>query len=168
VLVIASQRFQDLSRLFSSCGYSHHEITVLFLIGFATSIISGPFFGSIADYYGRRNLCQAFAAIFTISCSLKHYSSMPYLVIGRFLIGISNSILCCSCEGWLIKQHHTLDFHSDLLASTLSKAAILNSLAGIMARLVANYSDNVLGPIGYQSACFSNNSRGHCNFRGIR
>ena len=57
--------------LYSEYGYSQHEIAVLFVAGFGSSMIFGSFVGSIADWGGRRAFTILFAVIYAASCLTK-------------------------------------------------------------------------------------------------
>ena len=43
--------------LYSVYGYSMHEIGLLFIAGFGSSMVFGTYIGGMADQYGRKRLC---------------------------------------------------------------------------------------------------------------
>jgi len=57
--------------LYSAYGYSQHEIAVLFVAGFGSSMVFGSFIGGMADWGGRRNFVILFAVIYAASCITK-------------------------------------------------------------------------------------------------
>jgi hypothetical protein len=65
----------------------------------------------------------------------------------RFFI-ISLFVKKNSEESWLVKEHHSRGFHSDLLSTTFSLATTTNGLVAISSGVVANVAHDALGPIG--------------------
>lgn len=57
--------------LYSSYNYSQHDIAVLFVAGFGSSMIFGSFVGGMADAGGRRTFVVLFAIIYAASCITK-------------------------------------------------------------------------------------------------
>jgi predicted MFS family arabinose efflux permease len=52
-------------------GYEQHDIAVLFVAGFGSSMIFGSFVGGMADAGGRRRFVILFAIIYAASCLTK-------------------------------------------------------------------------------------------------
>lgn len=57
--------------LYAEYGYSQHEIAVLFVAGFGSSMIFGSFVGGMADWGGRRAFVVLFSVIYAASCLTK-------------------------------------------------------------------------------------------------
>ncbi len=57
--------------LYDAYGYSQHEIAVLFVAGFGSSMVFGSFIGGMADQCGRRKFIILFAVIYALSCMTK-------------------------------------------------------------------------------------------------
>lgn len=57
--------------LYAEYGYSQHDIAVLFVAGFASSMVFGSFVGGMADWGGRRAFVILFAAVYAASCFTK-------------------------------------------------------------------------------------------------
>ena len=57
--------------LYDAYGYSQHEIAVLFVAGFGSSMVFGSFVGGMADQGGRRRFVIIFAIIYALSCMTK-------------------------------------------------------------------------------------------------
>lgn len=57
--------------LYDAYGYSQHEIAVLFVAGFGSSMVFGSFIGGMADQGGRRRFVILFAIIYALSCMTK-------------------------------------------------------------------------------------------------
>lgn len=57
--------------LYDAYGYSKHEIAVLFVAGFGSSMVFGSFIGGMADWGGRRTFAIWFAVIYAASCVTK-------------------------------------------------------------------------------------------------
>ena len=52
-------------------NYEQHDIAVLFVAGFGSSMIFGSFIGGMADTGGRRNFVILFSIIYALSCFTK-------------------------------------------------------------------------------------------------
>ncbi|KAF1759731.1 hypothetical protein GCK72_016198 [Caenorhabditis remanei] len=125
--------------LYESYGMSKHQIEILFIAGFGSSLIFGTFIGSIADKFGRRNNCLMYAILYGGACITKHFGNMPVLMIGRFLGGVATSILYSAFESWLIFEHNTRGFSDSLLGTVFSNAALANSLIAIISGVAAQF-----------------------------
>lgn len=118
-------------------GYSQHDIAVLFVAGFGSSMVFGSFIGGMADSCGRRKFVFLFAAIYAASCLTKHYKNFHILMLGRLLGGVATSLLFSVFDSWLIRAHSDCGV-SSYLSKSFSAASYGNSLIAIGAGLVAN------------------------------
>ena len=57
--------------LYDAYGYTQHEIAVLFVAGFGSSMVFGSFIGGMADQGGRKRFVILFAVIYALSCMTK-------------------------------------------------------------------------------------------------
>lgn len=57
--------------LYAEYGYSQHDIAILFVAGFGSSMIFGSFVGGMADWGGRRAFVILFSIIYAASCLTK-------------------------------------------------------------------------------------------------
>jgi hypothetical protein len=57
--------------LYSDYGYSQHDIAVLFVAGFGSSMVFGSFIGGMADWGGRRAFVLIFSITYALSCVTK-------------------------------------------------------------------------------------------------
>jgi Sugar-tranasporters, 12 TM len=57
--------------LYAEYKYAKHDIAVLFVAGFGSSMIFGSFVGGMADWGGRRAFVVLFAVIYAASCMTK-------------------------------------------------------------------------------------------------
>lgn len=80
-------------KLYSAYNIPTQDIAILFIIGFGASGITGAFIGSLADKFGRRNMCTLFCVLYSISCATKHWHEYNILIIGRFLGGFVCSLI---------------------------------------------------------------------------
>lgn len=62
--------------LYQQYGYSQHDIAVLFVAGFGSSMVFGSFIGGMADVGGRRLFTVLFAVIYALSCMTKRKCSL--------------------------------------------------------------------------------------------
>lgn len=57
--------------LYSAYGYAQHDIAVLFVAGFGSSMIFGTFVGGMADQLGRRAFVVVYGLTYAASCLTK-------------------------------------------------------------------------------------------------
>ncbi|VDK50965.1 unnamed protein product [Cylicostephanus goldi] len=147
--------------LYESYGMSKHQIEILFIAGFGSSLLFGTFIGSIADKLcvflsvqlrdGRRNNCLLYGILYGLSCVTKHFGTMEVLMVGRFLGGISTSILFSAFESWLVYENNKKvimfqrGFSENALATVFSHAALLNGIIAILSGLAAQAAANAFG-----------------------
>jgi len=135
--------------LYDEYGFSQHEIALLFVAGFASSMVFGTFVGGLADSCGRKKFTIAFTVIYGCSCITKHFRDFGVLLLGRLLGGISTSLLFSVFDSWLIKSHSEAGI-SAFLSKSFATAQYWNAIAAISAGLIANkateFSD--LRPVG--------------------
>ena len=92
--------------LYSSYGFDQHEIAVLFVAGFGSSMIFGTFIGSLADRFGRKKFCLLYIVTYIASCLTKHVNSYSVLMLGRLLGGVATSLLFSVFDAWMINEHN--------------------------------------------------------------
>ncbi|XP_052780126.1 molybdate-anion transporter-like [Mya arenaria] len=125
--------------LYDSYGMSSHQIEILFVAGFGSSMIVGTVVGSFADKYGRRNNCILYGILYGSACITKHFNNFWILMLGRLLGGTATSILYSAFESWLVFEHNKRGFDSDLLGNIFSHAILGNSLVAIASGMVAQF-----------------------------
>lgn len=135
--------------LYDEYGFSQHEIALLFVAGFASSMVFGTFVGGLADSCGRKKFTIAFTVIYGCSCITKHFRDFGVLLLGRLLGGISTSLLFSVFDSWLIKSHSEAGI-SAFLSKSFATAQYWNAIAAISAGLIANKATEIsdLKPFG--------------------
>ncbi len=123
--------------LYSSYGFSKHDIAVLFVGGFGASMVFGTFAGAAADKLGRKRLCQLYCVLYILSCVTKHARHYWILMLGRVLGGIATSLLFSSFESWMVCEHNARGYDSSSMSDTFSLMYFGNSLCAIGAGMMA-------------------------------
>lgn len=131
--------------LYVSYGFSQAQIAELFVGGFASSMIVGTFVGALADQWGRKFMCITYSACYIAACITKMIPQYWVLMLGRFLSGISTSLLFSVFESWMVCEHHKNGFDSSLLGETFSYATFGNGLVAVLAGLIANKAADSFG-----------------------
>lgn len=131
--------------LYESYGMTTHDIEVLFVAGFGSSMLFGTVVGSVADKYGRKTNCIIYGVLYGLACVTKHFNNFSILMVGRLLGGIATSILYSAFESWLIHEHHKRGFETSLLGNIFSHAVVGNSLVAIGSGLIAQKVADYLG-----------------------
>ena len=129
-------------KLYKEYNYSDKDIAILFVIGFGTSGITGAFIGSITDRFGRKLSCLSFCIFYSLCCLTKHYHNLNMLLIGRFLGGISTSLLFSSFESWMVTTHHEKKFPNAKLGETFGLAWGYNSVIAVIAGIITSFAVN--------------------------
>jgi len=125
--------------LYDRYGFSIHDIGILFITGFGSSMLFGTFIGSLSDKFGRRFMCLAYALLYIVSCFTKHFNSFYILIFGRLTGGIATSILFSSFESWMVAEHFKRGYDEQWLSYTFYIQSFGNSIVAIMSGLVASY-----------------------------
>jgi MFS family permease len=81
-------------------GFAEFEISVLYLVGFASSVVFGTFTGPLADNFGRRRMCLVYCFLYGICCVTKLSPDFYVLAFGRVCGGIATSLLFSAFESW--------------------------------------------------------------------
>lgn len=123
--------------LYDAYGYSQHDIAVLFVAGFGSSMVFGTFMGGLADSCGRKKFTIFFAIVYALSCITKHFKDFGVLMLGRLLGGIATSLLFSVFDSWLIRSHSEAGV-SSMLSKSFATAQYGNSIIAILAGLTAN------------------------------
>lgn len=119
-------------------GFKEVEIAELFVCGFGSSMIAGTFVGSLADKYGRKTMCVVYCICYIGACFTKLVPNYGVLMLGRFLSGISTSLLFSVFESWMICEHKSRSYSEAALAETFAYATLGNGLMGVIGGLLAN------------------------------
>jgi predicted MFS family arabinose efflux permease len=126
--------------LYVSYGFTQLQIAELFVCGFGSSMIVGTFVGGLADKLGRKSMCILYSVCYIVACCTKLVPEYWTLMLGRFLSGISTSLLFSVFESWMVCEHHKQGFDSVLLGETFSYATLGNGFVAVGAGLVANWA----------------------------
>ena len=143
-----------LPRKISSCESScvsfnnrvYFQIAVLYVAGFASSLVFGTATGPMADIVGRKKVAFLFCILYTFCCLTKLSSSYGVLMLGRILGGISTSMLFSTFESWYVYEHaERHGFPSEWIGITFSYATFWNGVLAILAGVISNFTAEGLG-----------------------
>lgn len=113
-------------------------VAVLFVTGFTSAGLAAPLVGVWADQHGRRRLCLTFCVTYTLSCLSVLFPYYPILLLGRFLGGISTSILYSAFESWLISASSSLALSQSDLSGIMGQASLVNGIVAAVAGVASN------------------------------
>ncbi|CAF1269948.1 unnamed protein product [Rotaria sordida] len=131
--------------LYESYGIQKHEIEILFIAGFGSSMLFGTIVASLSDKYGRRNICLLYGVLYGISCVTKHFPNFQVLFIGRLLAGMATSILFSAFESWLVSEYRHRNFESETLGTIFANVYFGNSVVAILSGIIAQIAANTFG-----------------------
>ena len=136
-------------------GLTDAQYSSLFLSGFLSSAIFGTPVGVLVDTIGRRRGCMLYCVLEIVINALEHAPSYNMLLVGRFLGGISTSLLGCAFESWMVSKHKAEGYPAHLLDQTFTIVSVSNGVLAVIGGLLANALEKPLGlgPIGpFQAA----------------
>jgi len=127
--------------------FADRTVAALFVFGFTAGGISAPYVGKWADKHGRKRMCLVFCATYGTSCLIVLYRSLPLLLLGRVLGGISTSILFSCFETWLISSAHSMSVPEAELSSILSRCTFVNGLVATASGIFSNFLVEATGSV---------------------
>jgi len=136
------------SKIINSIALPLSMVSKLFLMGFATTGLFGPFLGRIIDTNGRKLGTLAFAALYTWGALSTRSNILPLLFLGRIAGGLGTSLLFSAPEAWLVGEHSREGFDGKWLGQTFGWAYAGDSLVAITAGQLASFSAEKSGPTG--------------------
>ena len=139
-----------LYKLYSHYGFIDTQIAVIYVCGFASSVLFGTYTGFLADACGRKKVCILFTILYSICCITKISRNYSVLIAGRVLGGISTSLLFTSFDAWYVHEHTQVhEFPPEWIEVTFSKATFYNSIIAVFAGVLANFFSEWLsfGPV---------------------
>jgi MFS family permease len=83
-------------------------VSKLFLVGFASTGIFGPWMGRFIDGYGRKLGTILFTVLYTLGALSTRSSLLLILLLGRVAGGIGTSLLFSAPEAWLVAEFQKL------------------------------------------------------------
>ncbi|CAM9982722.1 unnamed protein product [Heterosigma akashiwo] len=93
------------SKIFNGVPASIDTISKLFLMGFATTGILGPWVGRQVDIRGRRAGTIAFTVLYALGALSTRANSLLWLYLGRIAGGVGTSLLFSAPEAWMVGEH---------------------------------------------------------------
>jgi len=123
-------------------------VSKLFLVGFASTGIFGPWIGRFVDTIGRKAGTLAFAVLYAIGALSTRSNVLGVLLLGRLAGGLGTSLLFSAPEAWLVGEHQKNKFDGKWLGETFGLAYAGDSLVAITAGQLASLTANSAGPSG--------------------
>jgi hypothetical protein len=123
-------------------------VSKLFLAGFASTGLFGPYIGSLVDKIGRKTGTIAFCIAYIFGAVSTTSSLLPILFLGRFFNGFGTSLLFSAPEAWLVGEHIKEKQDPKWLGQTFGWAFAGDSLIAIAAGQLASYTASKRGAAG--------------------
>lgn len=103
--------------------------------------------GALADRYGRRTVCLAYCAIYSLSCATLLSNNIYVLFLGRVLGGVCGTILWSVFESWLVAEFNQLMLQDAdaILSGIFSTMTTSNTCVAIVAGIVAGWLVDKVG-----------------------
>ena len=133
-------------KLYDYYGFKESQIAVLYVAGFASSVMFGTATGPLADIVGRKKIALLFCVMYTFCCLTKLSPNYWILMLGRVLGGISTSMLFSTFEAWYVYEHtEHYGFPNEWIGVTFSTTTFWNGMLAILSGVVANFTAEGLG-----------------------
>ena len=136
------------SKLIGGVPVSLDLVSKLFLVGFASTGLFGPWIGKLVDGVGRKAGTLAFAALYTVGALSTRSSLLPLLLLGRVAGGVGTSLLFSAPEAWLVGEHQRENHDGKWLGETFGLAYAGDALVAIAAGQLASMTAAKAGPTG--------------------
>jgi len=138
------------SKMFNGVQASMGLVSKLFLTGFASTALFGPFVGRAADSYGRKKGTLAFCLLYALGAISTKSPLLLILLLGRVASGIGTSLLFSAPEAWLVgeSQKSGADPDGSYLGETFGMAYAGDAIVAILAGQFAGAAASVRGPSG--------------------
>ncbi|PFX17114.1 molybdate-anion transporter-like [Stylophora pistillata] len=128
-----------LYKLYSHYGFIDTQIAIIYVCGFASSVVFGTSSGYFASVFGRKKACVVFTLLYSLCCLTKLSRNYGILILGRILGGVSTSLLFTAFDAWYLYEHtQTHNFPSEWVSATFAKATLYNSIISVVAGILAN------------------------------
>lgn len=128
-----------LYKLYSHYGFIDTQIAIIYVCGFASSVVFGTSAGYLASAFGRKKACVVFTLLYSLCCLTKLSRNYGILICGRVLGGISTSLLFTAFDAWYLYEHtQTHSFPNEWVPATFAKATLYNSVISVAAGILAN------------------------------
>jgi len=137
-------------KLYAYYGFKESQIAVLYVVGFASSVLFGTCTGPLADIWGRKKMAISFSVIYTFCCLTKLSPNYWWLFTGRIFGGIATSMLFSTFESWYVYEHSERHgFPSEWIGCTFSVTTFWNGILAILAGIISNVTAESLafGPV---------------------
>ncbi|XP_074991509.1 molybdate-anion transporter isoform X3 [Calonectris borealis] len=135
-----------LYKLYQHYRFLEGQIAILYVCGFASSVLFGLVSSSLVDRLGRKKSCVLFSLTYSICCLAKLSQDYLVLVAGRVLGGLSTALLFSAFEAWYVHEHvERYDFPTEWIAVTFSRAAFWNNVIAVGAGGAADFFAEWLG-----------------------
>ena len=136
------------TKVFNGVPATLDLVSKLFLVGFASTGIFGPWIGRFVDTIGRKAGTLAFAVLYAIGALSTRSNLLGVLLLGRLAGGLGTSLLFSAPEAWLVGEHQKNKFDGRWLGETFGLAYAGDSLVAITAGQLASLTANSAGPSG--------------------
>jgi len=126
------------TKVFNGVTASMATVSRLFLMGFGSTAIAGPFVGKATDRYGRKAGTIAFGLIYALGAISTKSPLLWVLFLGRIMSGIGTSLLFSAPESWLVAEAGKIEGGMDYLGETFGLAYAGDSIVAITAGQLAS------------------------------
>lgn len=136
------------SKMFNGMPVTSDMVGKIFLLGFATTGLVGPFLGQLVDTYGRKGGTLLYTLLYALSALSTRSSNMAVILAGRVAGGLGTSLLLSAPEAWLVGEHERSGMEGKWLGQTFGWAYAGDAIVAIVAGQLATLAARRAGPTG--------------------
>jgi len=135
------------SKTFGGIPATIQLISYLFLTGFASTALFGPFVGRYSDVKGRKRGTLLYTVLYALGAMSTKSALLGMLLLGRVMSGIGTSLLFSAPEAWLVGEAQKTGAEA-YLGETFGLAYAGDSIVAILAGQLAGLAASNRGPTG--------------------
>jgi MFS transporter, MFS domain-containing protein family, molybdate-anion transporter len=128
------------SKLINGLPVSLEFVSKLFLVGFASTGIFGPWMGRFVDSVGRKAGTLLCTLLYSLGALSTKSNSLFPLLLGRLSGGVGTSLLFSAPEAWLVGDFQREQIDGKYLGQTFGWAYAGDSLVAILAGQLASWA----------------------------
>eukprot|EP01040_Poterioochromonas_malhamensis_P008711 gene8711-9430_t len=137
------------SKIINGNPLSMEMVSQLFLIGFASTGLFGPFMGQFVDSVGRKAGTLLYTILYALGALSTQSNNLLILILGRLCGGLGTSLLFSAPEAWLVGEFQRQSaVNSKWIGQTFGWAYSGDSLVAITAGQIASLAAGAKGPSG--------------------
>ncbi|CAL8164743.1 unnamed protein product [Prunus armeniaca] len=120
-------------------GLSREQMMFSLCVGFAASLLIGPFLGVLSDLIGPKKVCFLFCILHLFLGLWKRIIDHPSVLVASICLSLAALIFSFSFETWMVVQHEEQGHRQDMLSETFWLMSFFESASLIGSQVLSNW-----------------------------